>query len=181
MDDVQQLNEIVTDCKLGKEEAFNKLVDMYATRCHNYFYRLTGDHAKSDDLLSELFTRLVTRIRSFRGGSFEKWLFTIASNIFHDHLRRQYRQKKLLDGRVSMLQAEEKSQPTRAEKQMIDKLQDKLSRLDEDTSELLTLRFYGQLSFKELAEIRGEPIGTTLSKVHRGLKKLRELMEKGDE
>ena len=179
MDDVQKLNEIVADCKLGREEAFNKLVDMYATRCYSYFYRLTADHAKSDDLLSELFTRLVTRIRSFRGGSFEKWLFTIASNIFHDHLRRQYRQKKLLDARASELQRE--TQPTRAETQMIDKLQDRLSKLDDDTSELLTLRFYGRLSFKELAEIRGEPIGTMLSKVHRGLKKLKELMEKGDD
>jgi DNA-directed RNA polymerase specialized sigma24 family protein len=39
------------------------------------------------------------------------------------------------------------------------------------------LRFYSELSFKEMAEMRGEPIGTTLAKVHRGLKKLRELME----
>ena len=39
------------------------------------------------------------------------------------------------------------------------------------------LRFYSQLSFKEIAAMRGEPIGTTLSKVHRGLRKLRELME----
>ncbi|MGA2094130.1 MAG: sigma factor-like helix-turn-helix DNA-binding protein [Sedimentisphaerales bacterium] len=38
------------------------------------------------------------------------------------------------------------------------------------------MRYYSQLSFKEIAELRGEPIGTTLSKVHRGLKRLRELM-----
>jgi RNA polymerase sigma-70 factor (ECF subfamily) len=179
MDDVQKLNEIVADCKLGKEEAFNKLVDMYATRCYSYFYRLTADQAKADDLLSDLFARLFTKIRSFRGGSFENWLFTIASNIFHDYLRRHYRQKKLLDARASELQRE--TQPTRAETRMIDKLQDRFEKLDDDTSELLSLRFYGQLSFKELSAIRGEPIGTTLSKVHRGLKKLRELMEKGDD
>ena len=46
-----------------------------------------------------------------------------------------------------------------------------------DTAELITLRYYGQLSFKELAQLRNEPIGTTLSKVHRGVKKLREIME----
>ena len=51
-----------------------------------------------------------------------------------------------------------------------------LKKLDEDTVELLMLRFYGQLSFKELAELRAEPIGTTLSKVHRGLKKLRYML-----
>jgi RNA polymerase sigma-70 factor (ECF subfamily) len=179
MDDPEKLNKIVAECKVGKEEAFNELVDMYAKRCYSYFYRLTGDRTSSDDLLSDLFTRLVTKIRSFKGGSFENWLFTIASNIFHDHLRRQYRQKKLLDTKASTLQ--EQRRPTKAETQMVDKLQDKLERLDADTAELLTMRFYGQLSFKELAAARGEPIGTTLSRVHRGLKKLKELMEKSDD
>ena len=46
-----------------------------------------------------------------------------------------------------------------------------------DTRELIMLRFYSQASFKEIAAIRSEPIGTTLSKLHRGLKKLQKLME----
>ena len=67
---------------------------------------------------------------------------------------------------------------TKAQKEMTDKLQVMLERLDEDTAKLLMLRFYGEFSFKELAEMRSEPVGTTLSKVHRGLKKLREVMER---
>ena len=63
-----------------------------------------------------------------------------------------------------------------AQTDMSDKLQMQLGKLDDDTAELITLRFYGEMSFKELSEMRSEPIGTTLSKVHRGLKKLRELM-----
>ena len=51
-----------------------------------------------------------------------------------------------------------------------------LGELDSDVRELVMMRFYSQMSFKEIAESRREPIGTTLSKVHRGLKKLRELM-----
>ena len=58
-----------------------------------------------------------------------------------------------------------------------DKLQWALEKLDKETAELLMLRYYSQVSFKELAEMRNEPIGTTLSKVHRGLKRLRVLME----
>ena len=52
----------------------------------------------------------------------------------------------------------------------------KLERLDEQTRELILLRFYSQLSFKEIAKMRGEPIGTVMSKVHRGVRRLRELM-----
>ena len=59
----------------------------------------------------------------------------------------------------------------------LDRLQVQLNRLDADTRELIMLRFYSELSFKEIARVRGEPIGTALSKLHRGLKKLRVLME----
>ena len=61
--------------------------------------------------------------------------------------------------------------------EIFDKLHTALKKLDPETAELITLRYFSQLSFKELAEIRSEPIGTTLSKVHRGVKKLRQIME----
>lgn len=179
MNDHDKLNEIIAGCQRGSNEAFSELVDIYKTRCYGYFYRLTGDTAKSNDLLSELFLRLVEKIRSFRGSSFENWLFTIASNIFHDYLRQKYRQKKLLDGKTKQMSLER--MPSNMENEMYDRLQEKMAKLDNETAELLTLRYYGQLSFKELAVIRSEPIGTTLSKVHRGLKKLKELMEDTNE
>ena len=58
----------------------------------------------------------------------------------------------------------------------IDSLQRQLEKLDAETRELVLLRFYSELSFKEIAKMRSMPIGTVLSKVHRGLKSLRELM-----
>ncbi len=179
MDDSEKLNEIINACRRGNNEAFSKLVDIYSTRCYGYFYRLTGNTADSNDLLGELFLKLVEKIRSFRGGSFEKWLFTVASNIFHDFLRQKYQRKKLLDRKVEQFGSETPSHGPDAE--LLDRLGEKLAKLDHDTAELLMLRFYGRLSFKELAGMRSEPIGTTLSKVHRGLKKLRELMRAKNE
>lgn len=174
MDDNQELNDIVAGCRRGDNNAFSQLLSLYSKRCYGYFYRLTGNADLSSDLLSKLFLRLVQKISSFKGGSFEKWLFTIASNIFHDHLRHQYRQKRLIEAKTEEMTHE--TPQSAAETEMLDKLQSQLSKLDADTAELITMRFYGQLSFKELAELRGEPIGTTLSKVHRGLGKLREYM-----
>lgn len=174
MDQGQRLEEIVADCQKGSERAFERLVDLYASRCYNYFYRLCGNTTISHDLLSDLFMKLYEKIGSYQGGSFEKWLFTIASNLFHDHLRRQYRQKRLLEVKARDI-AEQR--PIKSnDDDWSERIQILLKKLDEDTAELLLRRFYGQLSFKELAEQRGEPIGTTLSKVHRGLKKLREML-----
>ena len=171
----ENLNRIIAGCRRGNNEAFSQLVDMYAKRCYGYFYRLCGNAAISNDLLSELFLRIVTRIGSFKGGSFEKWLFTTASNIFNDYLRSEYRQKKVLKAKAEELKAP--NGPEESQDEMCDRLQSRLGRLDADTAELLMLRFYGQLSFKELSSMRAEPIGTTLAKVHRGLKRLRKLME----
>ena len=172
----EDLTRIITGCKKGNAECFSQLVDIYSRRCYGYFYRLTGRREISDDLLSELFVKLVEKISSYKGGSFESWLFRIASNIFHDYLRSKQRYKKLLEVQKKQLESEV-TEPKHSEDDRADKLQKELDKLDADTRELIMLRFYSQLSFKEIAEMRSEPIGTTLSKLHRGVKRLRELME----
>ncbi|MBW7990884.1 MAG: RNA polymerase sigma factor [Planctomycetes bacterium] len=170
------LAQLIIDCKSGDSKCFSQIVDMYASRLYGYFYRLTGNKDLSDELLSELFVKLVEKIASYKGGSFEGWLFRIASNIFHDYLRSKQRRKKLLD--VHKVQIEsEITEPKKSGNEQFDLLEIQLKRMDADTRELIMLRFYSQLSFKEIAKMRSEPIGTTLAKLHRGLKKLRELMQ----
>ena len=171
------LAQIITGCKKGVPECFSQLVDVYARRCYGYFYRLTGSSEVSDDLLSELFVKLVEKIRGYRGDSFESWLFKIESNIFHDYVRDKQRRRKLFWARKKQLESKV-TETRRTEADAIDKLQIQLEKLDADTRELIMLRFYSQTSFKEIAAMRSEPIGTTLSKLHRGVKKLRELMER---
>lgn len=173
-----ELARIIDGCRSGDTQAFAQIVDIYAGRCYGYFYRLTSDRDLSEELLSELFLRLVEKIGSYKGGAFESWLFRVAANIFHDHLRARQRRKKLLEAK----RAELELVPTGVRKsdskdETLDRLQVQLNRLDADTRELIVLRFYSELSFKEIAELRSEPIGTALSKLHRGLKKLREFME----
>jgi RNA polymerase sigma-70 factor (ECF subfamily) len=170
------LAQIIIGCKNGDPECFSQVVDAYASRCYGYFYRLTGNKDASDELISNLFVKLVEKIGTYKGGSFESWLFRIASNIFHDYLRSKQRYKKLLKVRKNRLEEETKELKL-SNDERIDELQVQLNKLDEDTRQLMMLRFYSQLSFKEMASMRSEPIGTTLSKLHRGLKRLRELME----
>jgi RNA polymerase sigma-70 factor (ECF subfamily) len=170
------LARIIVGCKGGNAQCFSQIVDMYSSRCYGYFYRLTGNNDISDELLSELFVKLVEKIGSYKGGSFESWLFKIASNIFHDHLRSKQRRKKLLEFQKTELESEI-TEPKRSDGELADRLRIQLARMDDDTRELIMLRFYSQLSFKEIAEMRSEPMGTTLAKTHRALKKLREFME----
>ena len=170
------LAQIIDGCSKGDAQCFSQLVDMYSGRCYGYFYRLTGNNDISDELLSKLFVKLVEKIASYKGGSFESWLFKIATNIFHDFLRSKQRRKKLLEVRKEQLETEV-TELKKSDNEQIDRMQIQLKRLDADTRELIMLRFYSQLSFKEIAKMRSEPIGTTLAKLHRGLKRLREFME----
>ncbi|MBW8001901.1 MAG: RNA polymerase sigma factor [Planctomycetes bacterium] len=171
----RELEQIIAGCQRGESESFSRLVDIYSGRFYGYFYRLTGNRTISDDLLSELFVKLVEKIGSFKGGSFDGWVFRIASNIFHDFLRAKQRGKKLLEGRKEL--ELENAQSGKADDERGEKLQVHLGKLDGDTRELIMLRYYSQLSFKEIAKLRAKPIGTVLAKVHRGLKKLRKSME----
>jgi RNA polymerase sigma-70 factor (ECF subfamily) len=170
------LLEIISGCKAGDTVSFELLIDEYSDRCYGYFYRLTGDRDQSNDLLSELFLKLVTKIGLYKGGSFESWLFRIATNIFHDHLRQKHRHSKALEARQDELSLRDAGSDKKGS-DLINALQIQLAKLDADTRELIVMRYYSQLRFREIASIRGESIGTILSKVHRGIKKLRELME----
>jgi RNA polymerase sigma-70 factor (ECF subfamily) len=174
--DSQRLSRIISDCKRGREDGFSQLVEMYANRLYGYFYRMTGNSDTSNDLLGEIFVKLVGKIRSYSGGSFDLWLFKIAANIFYDHLRQQQRQKKFMESHRQQLE-EDSAETRESDGYAIDVLQKQLGRIDQETRELMVLRYYSELSFKEIAAMRGEAIGTVLSKVHRGLAKLRELME----
>lgn len=170
------LAQIIAGCKKGSPDCFSQLLDTYAGRCYGYFYRLTANRDTADELLAQLFVKLVEKINLYKTGSFDSWLFKVASNIFNDYLRLKQRQSKLLEAKKGRLEAE-KQNSERSDDERIDKLQTQLNKLNQDTRQLIMLRFYSQLSFAEIAKMRAEPIGTTLSKLHRGLKKLRHLME----
>jgi RNA polymerase sigma-70 factor (ECF subfamily) len=178
MNEAEKLTSIVARCQTGSEEAFAELVDMFSSSCFGYFYRLTGNRQVSEDLLSELFIRLVKKIGSFKHGSFKSWLFRVASNIFYDHLRDKQRQKKLFEGKAERL--DETSPEVGRDLEMQDELQIAMDKLDDDTVELLMMRYYSGMSFKELSKHRSEPIGTTLTKVRRALIKLRGIMGKDE-
>ena len=175
MPDNEDLRRLIEACKAGEASAYDRLVDLYGARCYGYFFRLSGCRTTSDDLLGDLFVKLVEKLGTFSGEHFDKWIFTVASNLFRDYLRSRYRRQKVLEEKAVQLAQLQTGDD--GENPMLDKLQEKLGRLDAETAEIIMLRFYGQLSFREMSEIRGEPIGTTLSKLHRGLKKLREMME----
>ena len=192
MDDAA-LAEVIRRAQRGEATAFDKLVDAFGHRLTGFFYRLTGSRHDSEDLAQEVFVRLVRTIRDYHHeGRFEAWIFRIAGNLARDRVRKAKRSPRLVpvqsvglsgpDGEPVVRSIESlagDSEPADAGLQHgeeIDALNSAIARLSAAEREVIMLRHFSQMSFKEIAELTGVPLGTALARSHRGLLKLRGMM-----
>lgn len=187
---------IIMRAKAGVAEAFDELVDLYSARLYGFLYRLTGHREEAEDLVQEVFVRLVRTLERYEDdGRFEAWLFRIATNLARDRIRRVKRSISTTpfsagrgedgesDGGFGLDRAEsdDAAEPDAGMKLKEDmgRLADGLARLPEPEREVILLRHYTEMSFAQIAEMMGTPLGTALARSHRGLAKLREWMEGG--
>jgi len=181
----------VNKCQQGDPEAFAWLVSEYGPRLYRYFHRFSGSGQEAEDLLQDMFVKLVEKIRNYHHrGLFEAWLFRVAANLARDRARRnQQRVSRTVslnvgpEGQGSLidtLKSVEKTASQRLDdKEQADRLGQALAQLSEQEREIILLRHYGGLSFKEIAEQLKIPIGTALTRVHRGLKHLKRIISDG--
>ncbi len=187
--DAAVLDDLIARAQRRDSAAFDALVEIYSPRLYGYFYRLTGGREDAEDLLQEAFVRVVRMIARYEhDGRFDAWLFRIATNLVRDRVRR-YRRSPGIEtmtaaggneaGGLDDLPDHDTGLPEdvldRAEQ--VDRLQRALARLSAAEREVILLRHFSQMSFKEVAEAMGTPLGTALARAHRGLARLRQLME----
>ena len=187
--DPQQLRSLIALAKAHDAGAFQALLGEYGPRLYGYFLRATRSQHVAEDLLGEISLRLVRKLESYdERGRFDQWLFRIAANMVRDRIRRIKARPSLLslatEDENGREMAERISGPTPPiEAGMLaaeasEKLEVALAKLDETTRQMILLRHVSEMSFKDLAELFQCPLGTALARVHRGLKMLREWMDK---
>ncbi|MBN1342832.1 MAG: sigma-70 family RNA polymerase sigma factor [Phycisphaerae bacterium] len=172
--------------------AFEALVDAYSHRLYGFIYRLTGNRDDADDLLQEVFVRVVRMIVKYQDdGRFEAWLFRIAMNLARDRVRR-IRKSPIVSiqeygppdegdrapGILDRTPGHERGPPETLElADQVDRLQWALDQLGQAEREVIMLRHFSGLPFNQIAELMGTPLGTALARAHRGLRRLRLIME----
>ncbi len=153
---------------------------------------LCGQPEDAEDLVQEVFVRMVKSIARYEeDGRFEAWLFRIAANLGRDRGRRQKRNPVVgsieadstetagdrFEQRVRLAPSHQDPEQRMTLTEEIVRLQTALNRLPTEEREVVMLRHYTDMSFAEIADLMGSPLGTALARAHRGLAKLQKWME----
>ena len=163
----------------GDAEKLGVLFERHHRRLFNFLYRLTGNRLLSEDLVQEVFVRILKYRHTYRGeNQFTTWLFQVARNARIDHVRQNPRE--VADVECSVLDLASPS-PTPAEnaeqQEKIRILLDALAKLPEERREILLLRGFQGLKFEEIAKVLDVPVGTVMSRLNYARNRLRELLK----
>ena len=171
----------------GKERAFNELVSRYQVRLHNFLYRYTKDHQDCEDLVQETFLRVHKSKHSYeRIAKFSTWMYTIALNLAKSLYKRKQRMYQISihkdetdpDDREVVLEDSHILQDEELhEKLCMEQLEKALMELPEEFREVVMLRDLQQLSYEEVTELTGVPMGTVKSRINRGRAQLQHLLK----
>lgn len=162
--------------KDGHLSELTALFDRYQVSLYNFFLRLTGDRASSEDLTQNLFYRVIRYRQSFQPaqGTFRSWIYRMARNVHVDFCKQEARGPgRLADPEeVEERLADHGSGYTQDQFQRLDEA---MERLDADQREVLVLSRYQGLKYEEIARIRDSSVAAVKVQVFRALKQLRTL------
>ena len=179
-------HELVTLYENGNDNAFDILLARHQEYVYSYILFLVRKREDADDIFQETFTRAITAIREHRyqtTGKFNAWLIRIAHNLAIDHARSctadLYSSRDAFSSNVlNNLKYSEKCQESQIiEQQNLDTLKQILSYLPENQQEIIFLRFYEDLSFREIAEQKEISINTALGRMRYALINLRKMIQ----
>ena len=186
--DARAITELLARCQAGDRTAWDTLVDAYWQRLYGYALRATSNSELAQDLVQETFLRVVQRLDRYDDqGKFEAWLFRILVNLVRDHGRsisRHPTQSTVIESDGQRLEMTDElagkmpapHEPVTQSEDM-DRLQAAMRNLPEGDRQILLLRHFADMPFKDIARTMNCPIGTVLARAHRALGKLRILME----
>lgn len=174
-------DDILRRARRREPAALDQIVREYGHRVFGLLYRMTNSRDVAEELTQETFLRVVRTIDTYaHDGKFDAWLFRIASNLARDRVR-QRKRRGVSVGIDSV--AEESAVPSDsstadpAERLILaedtQRLEIAMGELNDQEREILALRHYSEMSFREIADLLGIPLGTALARAYRALQHLK--------
>jgi RNA polymerase sigma-70 factor (ECF subfamily) len=179
---VTEETEWIKSARAGDQAAFGRLVVAYQTPVYNLAYRMLGNSVEAEDAAQEAFLRAYTHLRSYDlERPFRSWLLAIASHYCIDRLRRR---------RINWLSLEDEAarpyqlagnspnpETVVSQQEQEEKIQQMLTTLSPTDRAAITLRYWYDCSYEEIAEMLNLTISAVKSRLHRARRTLATTME----
>ena len=170
----------------GDESALASLIERHQSKIYGFIYSKVNDRDLSDDIFQDTFIKVIKTLKTKsynEEGKFLPWVMRIAHNLVVDHFRKA---KKMPFQReteeYSIFNYMTDNAPTIESQMITEQVEVDLTRLldelPDDQKEVLVMRMYQDLSFKEIAELTGVSINTALGRMRYALLNLRKIIEK---
>jgi RNA polymerase sigma-70 factor (ECF subfamily) len=168
---------LMMSVRTGEVAKLGVLFDRHHRVLFDYFVRMTDNRMIADDLVQDVFFRILKYRNTFRGdGQFKAWMFHIARNARIDYYRSHPVEHVLPEDQVEEIHTTSPF-PARQleEKQQAEMLQCALSKLTPEKREVLVLSRYHEMKYDEISALMGCEVSTVKTRVHRAMKDLREI------
>lgn len=177
-------NELIQLYMGGLETALEELVYRYKSKIYTSIYLLVKDSYLAEDLFQDTFIKVIKTLKAGRyneEGKFLPWVMRIAHNIVIDHYRKEKRTLVINCSEdfdiFDVLHFYDESTEDRLIREQTHKdLRKMIQLLPEDQKEVLIMRHYGEMSFKEIADVTQVSINTALGRMRYALNNLRKMM-----
>ena len=181
--------ELVEKSIDNDEDAFTEIIDRYRRKVFSIAYKHSYNMETSTDLSQEVFAKVYLNLKKFDPGyRFSTWIIRIATNHCIDFLRKKKLKTISFETTFQNLDDEYNELPIPddtydpgtiwEEKELKEKLMEGVQQLPEIYREIIILRHYEEMSYKEIAEVLKLPIGTVMTYLHRARNLLKDLFIK---
>lgn len=170
----------------GYDEAFTEIVERYRDKIHNFIFRYTRNHLDCEDIVQETFFRVYRSRHSYeRIARFSTWLYTIANNLARSHYKKNSRLKTTSifetdsnnqEYEIDIVDTEQTPDNDVNTSIMMEYVQKALSHIPVEFKDVIVMRDIQNLTYEEIMEITGLPMGTVKSRINRGSVRLQVLI-----
>lgn len=178
-------DELVVLYNEGNNRAFDILLERYQQKLFSYIFFIIKDQKISEDIFQETFMKAIVTIKNGRyteNGRFYSWLSRIAHNLIIDQFRTERNENTISseEGGYDLLNnqdiCEENIEESIINAQIMKDIRKLVDNLPANQKEIIMMRFYRNMSFKDIAEVTGTSINTALGRMRYAIINLRKMI-----
>ncbi|MDR1102896.1 MAG: sigma-70 family RNA polymerase sigma factor [Tannerella sp.] len=178
--------ELVVLYAEGNNSAFDVLLNRHKGGVHSYIYYIVRDRDLTEDIFQETFVKVIMTIKQGRyteNGKFKAWIMRIAHNLIIDNFRQERNENSISNDEVDVdlfndsRLCEKTIEDEMVQEQVFNDIKKMIRHLPDNQREVLEMRYYQDMSFKEIADLTGVSINTALGRMRYAILNMRRMAE----